>query len=78
MKNITKTTKIILFASLIAALVLPFSGMNYAAAEEQDELKSMAANADGYDMTANTDTAEGPIGPSIDPGMDPPIEAEWP
>ncbi len=33
MKNITKTTKTILFASLIAVMILPFSGMNYAQAE---------------------------------------------
>jgi hypothetical protein len=33
MKNITKTTKTILFASLIAAMILPFSGMNNAQAE---------------------------------------------
>ncbi len=33
MKNITKTTKTILFASLIAALVLPFSAMDFANAE---------------------------------------------
>ncbi len=33
MKNITKTTKTILFASLIAALILPFSGMNFAEAK---------------------------------------------
>lgn len=33
----TKTTKIILFASLIAAMILPFSGMNYAVAEELDK-----------------------------------------
>lgn len=32
MKNISKTTKTILFASLIAAMILPFSGMNYAEA----------------------------------------------
>ena len=35
MKNITKTTKTILFASLIAAMILPFSGMQFAEAEEQ-------------------------------------------
>lgn len=37
MKNITKTTKIILFASLIAALILPFSGMDFAEAEKVNE-----------------------------------------
>ena len=39
----TKTIKTILFASLIAAMILPFSGMNYATAEEDptvQELKS--------------------------------------
>jgi len=35
MKNITKTTQTILFAGLIAAMILPFSGMEFAAAEEQ-------------------------------------------
>jgi len=34
MKNINKTTKTILFASLITAMILPFSEMNYAEAEE--------------------------------------------
>lgn len=33
----TKTIKTILFASLIAAMILPFSGMNYAVAEELDK-----------------------------------------
>ena len=33
MKNITHTTKTILFASLIAAMILPFSGINIASAE---------------------------------------------
>ncbi len=37
MKNITNKTKTILFTSLIAALILPFSGMNYATAEEATE-----------------------------------------
>ncbi len=37
MKNITKTTKTILFASLIAAMILPFSGMDFAEAEKQDK-----------------------------------------
>ena len=36
MKNTTKT---ILFASLIAAMILPFSGMNYAVAEEDTEVQ---------------------------------------
>jgi hypothetical protein len=31
----TKTTKTILFASLIAAMILPFSGMNFATAQEE-------------------------------------------
>jgi len=39
MNDIQNKTKIILFASLIAALVLPFSGMNYAAAEMTDDRK---------------------------------------
>ncbi len=34
MKNITTTTKTILFASLIAAMILPFSVMNFAEAKE--------------------------------------------
>jgi len=34
MKNITKKTQTILFASLIAAMILPFSGMNTADAKE--------------------------------------------
>jgi len=33
MKNLTRTTKTILFASLIAAMILPFSGMDYAEAD---------------------------------------------
>ena len=37
MNNISKTTKTILFATLIAAMILPFSGMNYAVAEELDK-----------------------------------------
>jgi hypothetical protein len=37
MKNITNKTKTILFASLIAAMILPFSGMQSAQAEEQTE-----------------------------------------
>ena len=37
MNNITKKTQTILFASLIAAMILPFSGMNYAVAEELDK-----------------------------------------
>lgn len=36
MKNITNTTKTILFASLIAALILPFSAMDFADAEKAD------------------------------------------
>jgi len=49
MKNITKTTKIILFASLIAALVLPFSGMEFADAEKvsnkgQDKIKNQRSD----------------------------------
>jgi hypothetical protein len=34
MKNISKTTKTILFASLIAAMILPFSGMDFAEAQK--------------------------------------------
>ncbi len=37
LKNISKTTKTILFASLIAAMILPFSGMSYAYAEKTDK-----------------------------------------
>jgi len=36
MENITKKTQTILFASLIAAMILPFSGMNNAQAEETE------------------------------------------
>jgi len=39
MKNITKKTQTILFASLIAAMILPFGGMNYAEAEMSDKKK---------------------------------------
>ncbi len=35
--NKTKTTKTILFASLIAALILPFSGMDFAEAKKSDD-----------------------------------------
>lgn len=35
MTNITKTTKTILFASLIAAMILPFSGMDFAEAKKE-------------------------------------------
>ena len=34
---ITKSLQIILFASLVATMILPFGGMNYAVAEEQTE-----------------------------------------
>jgi len=37
MKNITKKTQTILFASLIMAMILPFSGMDYANADTQTE-----------------------------------------
>ncbi len=37
MKNLSKTIKTILFASLIAALILPFSGMDYAEAKKVDK-----------------------------------------
>jgi len=37
MKNITNKTKTILFASLIAAMILPFSGTDFADAENADE-----------------------------------------
>ena len=40
MKNITNKTKTILFASLIAAMVVPFNGMNYATAEA-DPLRAL-------------------------------------
>jgi len=38
MINITKTTKTILFASLITAMILPFSGMNFAEAEKAPDM----------------------------------------
>lgn len=39
MKNINKTTKTILFASLIAALILPFSAMDFAEADQGADKK---------------------------------------
>ena len=52
MTSITKTTKTILFASLIAALILPFSAMDFAEADDKGkkvhdkikELKKIAEN----------------------------------
>ena len=42
MTSITKKTKTVLFASLIAAMILPFSGMQFAEAEEQTpEIKQL-------------------------------------
>ena len=41
MKNITKNTKTILFASLIAAMLLPFSAMEFADAKTNaDDIKT--------------------------------------
>ena len=37
MKNLTTTTKTILFASLIAAMILPFSTMDFAEAEKREK-----------------------------------------
>ncbi len=42
MKNLTTTTKTILFASLIAALILPFSAMDLAFADVSPEIKEKA------------------------------------
>lgn len=42
MKNISKTTKTILFASLIAALVLPFSAMEFAEAAPNENANEKA------------------------------------
>ena len=39
MKNINKTTKTILFASLIAVMILPFGGMDYAVAEVEANIE---------------------------------------
>lgn len=51
MNNIKNTTKIILFASLIAALILPFSAMDFAEADDkgkkiQDKIKELKTNAE--------------------------------
>jgi len=43
--NITKTMKTILFAGLIAAMILPFSGMNYAEAKADKYEASEVADA---------------------------------
>lgn len=45
MKNKTKTAKTILFASLIAAMILPFGGMNFAVAEETANTETVKADA---------------------------------
>ncbi len=42
MKNVTKTTKTVLFASLIAALVLPFSAMEFAEAVPNENANDKA------------------------------------
>ena len=49
-KITSKNTKTILFASLIAAMILPFSGMNYAVAEDQREnnIGEILAKADPF------------------------------
>ncbi len=41
-KNITKTTKTILFASLLVAMILPFSTMDFAFADVSPEIKEEA------------------------------------
>lgn len=52
MKNISKTTKTILFASLIAAMILPFSVMDFAEAKKADkdnhgqEIRNLFADVD--------------------------------
>ena len=59
MKNISKTTKTILFASLIAAMILPFSGMNFAQATKLDryEVNDIARSLTAMEQytTINTD-----------------------
>ena len=52
MKNITKTTKTILFASLIAALILPFSGMEFATAASVDDQTKNHVNDKIADLNA--------------------------
>ena len=51
MKNITNKTKTILFASLIAAMILPFSTMDFADADDEgkkihDKIKELKTNAE--------------------------------
>ena len=48
MKNITKTTKTILFASLIAAMILPFSGMMMADAAPNENASDKAKEKFNY------------------------------
>jgi hypothetical protein len=55
MNNITKTTKTILFASLIAALILPFSAMNFADAETDNNKADRKAI---HDELKNADASE--------------------
>ena len=53
MKNIKNKTKTILFASLIAAMILPFSGMNYAEAEIVDKIgKDIVKQQSSFDKTS--------------------------
>ena len=45
MKNITKNAKAILFASLIVAMILPFSGMDFAVAQEKSNAEVVKEEA---------------------------------
>ena len=50
MTNITKTTKTLLFAGLIAALILPFSGMMMAEAAPNENASDKAKEKFNYDV----------------------------
>ena len=53
--NYMKNVKTILFASLIAAMILPFSGMQFAAAETVDELYEYPPEHNEYNHHAEID-----------------------
>lgn len=53
-----KNAKTILFASLIAALILPFSGMNYAYAEELTESQIQELLEDTYNLSLQIEALE--------------------
>jgi len=56
--NLNKTTKTILFASLITAMILPFSGMNYAQAKEITEQQIQELLKETYNLSVILDTLE--------------------